>query len=183
MNNKLLEFLLARYKHHKQRKCNSTLKYCLHVAETMREKAKYCFLISNGENSWCKARLVQPVFIQKGTNFSIGIGTRADSQKVDELRTNSKVTLAFENAREDANLIIYGEAYVETRLEIKKRYWKKVWKMFFPDGPESKSFVVLRIEPSRMEVLNFKRNITPEPFGLKAATLIIDNGQWQMEKA
>ncbi|MEE9352359.1 MAG: hypothetical protein V3U78_08870, partial [Thiotrichaceae bacterium] len=65
--------------------------------------------------------------------------------------------------------------------EVKKRYWRKVWKMFFPDGSESDNYVVLRIEPSRMEILNFKQNIVPEPFGLKAAVLVNEDGQWQME--
>jgi len=49
--------------------------------------------------------------------------------------------------------------------------------VFFPDGPEADDYVAIRIEPSRMEVLNFSR----EPFGLKAAMLIQCNGQWQME--
>ena len=191
MNTKILEFLLARYKQHKQRKCNTTLEHCIHVAEVMCSKAKYCFLISNSGNyhhqsendrrGWCSARLVEPVFRQEGSNFTIGIGALPDSKKVDEIWDNPKVTLAFENSREDANLVIYGEAFVETDPEIKKRYWRKVWKMFFPDGSESENYVVLRIEPSRMEILNFKRNITPEPFGLKAAVLVKQDGSWQME--
>ncbi len=187
MKTKILEFLLARYKRHKQQSCNATLEHCLHVAEVMRNKAKYCFLISNSSNDrngWCSARLVEPVFKTEGANnthFSIGIGTLPESRKTDEVWANPKVTLAFENPREDANLIIYGEAFVETGVEIKKRYWRKVWKMFFPDGSESENYAVIRIEPSRMEILNFKQNITPEPFGLKAAVLVNQGGHWQLE--
>jgi general stress protein 26 len=150
----------------------------------MRNKAKYCFLISHGiddRKGWCSARLVEPVFRKEGADFTIGIGTLPDSRKVDELWDNPKVTLAFENPREDANLVVYGGAFVETRSDMKKYYWKKVWKMFFPDGPESENYVVLRIEPSRMEILNFKQNIIPEPFGLKAAVLVKQDGCWQME--
>ena len=39
--------------------------------------------------------------------------------------------------------------------------------MFFPSGPKSDEFVAIRIKTSKIEIINFSKNITPEPFGLK----------------
>ncbi len=89
---------------------------------------------------------------------------------------NNKVTLAFENTREDASLVIYGDAFIETETNVKKQYWQKAWTMFFPEGYASKNYVVLRIEPQRMEVLSFK-----EPLGLKSVTLELSSQkQWKL---
>ncbi len=142
--------------------------------------------MSNGANGWCSTRLVEPIFTKEdegSEGFTVWISVRPDSRKIDELWSNPKVTLAFEDARQDANLVIYGKAFVENHIDIKKKYWKRVWKMFFPDGSESDDYVLIRIEPLRMEILNFKQNITPEPFGLKAAVLVNQGGQWLLEGA
>ncbi len=56
----------------------------------------------------------------------------------------------------------------------------KEFQMFFPDGPESEELVVVNIVPERMEILDFKHNIIPEPFGLKALALFQENGQWKV---
>lgn len=44
MKTKILEFLMARYKQHKQRACNTSLEHCLDVAEAMRNKANIVLL-------------------------------------------------------------------------------------------------------------------------------------------
>ena len=38
--------------------------------------------------------------------------------------------------------------------------------------------VVIRIKPKRIELMDFKRNIIPEPFGLKPLVLEQGDGQW-----
>ncbi len=173
--------MIARYKSYKQKSCNTTLDHCINVAQHLRNKAKYCFLISNGNDGWCSTRLVQPIFKKNHSSFTIGIGTHPESKKVQELWLNNKVTLAFENTREDASLVIYGKAFIETEIDVKRQYWQKVWKMFFPGGFKSKDYVVLRVEPQRMEVLSFKQNITPEPFGLKSVALELNQEkQWDL---
>ena len=65
MKTKIVEFLMVHYKQHKQRVCNTSLEHCIQVAEAMRTKAKYCFIISNGSNGWCSTRLVEPIFTKE----------------------------------------------------------------------------------------------------------------------
>lgn len=48
--------------------------------------------------------------------------------------------------KEDANLIVYGEARIETDLAVKKRYWKGTWRLFFPNGLASDEYVICKKE-------------------------------------
>ncbi len=183
MLKKISNALLNYYKRSKQTSNDTSLDNCLKVTHHMLRKSKYCFLVSHGEKGWCHTRLVQPIIeIDKKnpSSFRIWVGTRPDLRKVDEIWNNPKITLAFEDKKENANLVIYGNAYLETKENIKQKYWRPTWKLFFPDGPRHNDFLAIRIEPISLEILNFKRKITPEPFGLSTAKLIQTNGQWQV---
>ena len=177
--------LMDHYKRSKLAANDTSLDNCLRVTHHMLKKAKYCFLVTQGDKGWCNTRLVQPIIDvdeNNPNNFKIWVGTRLDLRKVEEIWNNPKVTLAFEDSREDANLVVYGNAFVESNVQIKQNYWRATWKLFFPDGPKSDDYIAIRIEPTRLEVLNFKRKITPKPFGLRAAKLIQNNGEWQTDK-
>lgn len=174
-------YLLARYKHKKQSANNNSLEHCLGIAHHMLKKSKYCFFVTQGQNGWCSARLVEPIIenLDKD-NFVVWVGTRKDLRKTNEVWSNSKVTLAFENTRENANLVIYGNAFVETDPKIKHHYWKNTMRLFFPSGPKSNEYVAIRVEPIRLEIMNFSKNITPEPFGLKPVVLLNHQDNWQL---
>lgn len=183
MIKRLSNILLRYYKKSKLAANDTSLENCLKVTHHMLKKSKYCFLVSQGEDGWCHTRLVQPIIeIDKDEpkNFRIWIGTRTDLRKVEEVWNNPKITLAFEDSKENANLVVYGKAYVETEIQVKQRYWRSTWKLFFPNGPKANDYIAIRIEPKRLEILNFKQKITPEPFGLKAAKLIQKNGEWKI---
>jgi len=141
-------------------------------------KAKNCFLISHGQEGWCSTRLVRPKIDCE--NLVFWIGTSPKLRKVIEIKKNSKVTLAFENTKQHANLILYGDATIETDPTLKKQHWQLDFEMFYPEGPESQDYVLLRFEASRIELMNFKRNILAEPFGLKPSLLIKEQGQWSV---
>ncbi len=171
--------LLNFYKFAKQRSSNSSLDHCLQVARTIPHSSKYCFLISNGLDGWSSARFVEPIV--DSDISSIWIGTNPNLRKIKEIGNSSKVTLAFGNKKEKANLIIYGTAQIETDISLRKRYWKSEWRLFFPNGPIGDDYVLIQIEPLRMELMSFDRNVILEPFGLKPAVLVRNEGKWSIE--
>ena len=71
----------------------------------------------------------------------------------------------------DANLIIHGTAEISSDPALCRKYWKPACRLFFPESPNSYDLVVIRIKPKRIELMDFKRNIIPEPFGLKPLVL------------
>lgn len=171
---------LDAYKQQKLRNSDTTLAHSLATSRAMLKQAKYCFLITHGENGRCSTRLVQPIVDLE--EMIIWIGTHPGLRKVAEIKNNADVTLAFENPREDSSLVLYGTAQLETSSTKRKRYWKYEWRLFFPGGPESDDYVVIRIEPSIIELMNFKKNIVQEPFGLRPVILERADGKWDIVK-
>jgi general stress protein 26 len=170
--------LLDLYKQNKQNTFNSSLDHCLNTAHLMLKKSKYCILITNSEKQCPSARMVQPI-VDRNT-FTIWLGTNPNLKKIKEIEKNPYVTLAFSSDKEHANLIIYGKADIVRDIQEKKNHWISSWRLFFPNGPSSDDFVSLRIEPLKMELMNFKKSVVPEPFGLNPVKIIKKSKNWEI---
>lgn len=179
MNKKIGRYLLDSYKKSKQSSADNSLINSLQAAQKTVNQTKYCFLVSNGKNGWSSARFVEPIV--EPDLSAIWIGTSPKLRKVIEIQDDPKVTLAFGHVQERANVVIYGEAYMESNAALRKKYWKGEWRLFFPDGPTGNDYVLIRVHPVRMEVMSFHRNVIPEPFGLKPSVLNYQNGKWYFE--
>ena len=171
--------ILEYYKRSKQKSFNPSLNHCLNIARSMLKKSKYCFLITNSDRQWPSARMVQPII--DFDTFIIWFGTNPTLRKIKEIEKNPYVTLAFGDDREDANLIIYGKATILRDVQERRKHWIDSWLLFFPSGPRGDDFVSIRIEPSEMELMNFKRSIVPEPFGLKPIKIIKHTDSWKIQ--
>ena len=168
---------LDRYKRTKQQAAVTYAVHALRSASKQARSAKYAFLITIGDSGWPSARLVEPII--EPDFQGIWIGTNPSLRKMTEIDSNPKVTLAFADKRAQANLVIYGDATIETDLALRRRYWRAQWRLFFPEGPKGEDYVLIRIVPQRMEVMDFARNIIAEPFGLKPALLEFVDGAWR----
>ncbi|MFC4534760.1 hypothetical protein [Sphaerisporangium dianthi] len=49
---------------------------------------------------------------------------------------------------------------------------------FFPDGPAGNDFVLIRLRPHRVELMDFSRKIHPDPCGLVPAAAERREGSW-----
>jgi general stress protein 26 len=159
-----------------------TTEYVLEVSRAMLKHTKYCFLISHGFDGWCSTRLVQPI-LDEDEDFVLWFGTNPSLRKMREIETNSRVTVAIEDDEEHANLVLYGRASIERDVAIREKRWMAPWRTFFPGGPASQDYIALRFEAQRLEVMNFKRNVVPEPFGLRPAVLFKRAGSWILTEA
>ena len=172
---------LGSYKRRKQKSFNYSLAHCLNTSRAMLKKSKYCILITNNEGQGPSARMVQPI-IDLDT-FVFWIGTNPTLRKVKEIQRNPNVTLAFSNNRENANLIVYGKASIESGMSERRNHWIPSWLLFYPDGPSGDDFILIRVEPTEIELMNFKRNVVPpEPFGLKPVRLKKTDEDWQVQE-
>lgn len=172
-------FLLRTYKHRKQRVCDTSTSHCLAVARETLCRTRYCFLISQGSSGWASARLVEP--ITDPDSFVLWIGTNPTLRKISEITSNPKVTLAFGNTSENANVVVYGTASIEGDAALRRKYWKGQWRLFFPNGPLSDDYVLIRVEALLIELMSFRRNVIPEPFGLRPVVLEKRKGQWHVQ--
>jgi general stress protein 26 len=167
------------YKQRLQKKYNSSLIYSLDTVRCMLKKSKYCFLITNSQRKWPSARLVQPI-IELDT-LVVWFGTNPSLRKIKEIEENPFVTIAFGKDSENANLIIYGKATIVNEVRERAKHWISSWLLFFPSGPRGKDFVSIRVDPLEIELMNFKKYIVPEPFGLNPIKLVLNNSQWEMQ--
>ena len=161
---------LDAYKARKQRTTDLTLDHALDVTWAMLKRTKYGFLITRSLEGGCSARLVQPI-VDDNEAFVLWIGTSPASRKVREIEVDGRATFAIEARRENANLVLYGTARIERGGPVRRQRWLGAWRLFFPDGPTGDDYVVIRFEAKRVELMNFRRNVIAEPFGLRPLVL------------
>ncbi len=173
------DVVLNAYKRRKRATADLSLKHCLRVARLTASRTKYAFLVTTAKDGAPSARLVQPIFGANDLEFFIG--THPQSRKVTEIIAHPAVTLAFNKANEDASLVVYGTATIHHEADLKAAYWKSAWRLFFPEGPQSDAYAVIRVRAERMELLSFQRNVIPEPFGLRPVVLVRGEEGWCQE--
>ncbi|WP_282783390.1 MULTISPECIES: pyridoxamine 5'-phosphate oxidase family protein [unclassified Nocardia] len=112
-------------------------------------------------------RLVQHAGVD--ADGTIWIGTSPASRKAADIARSPEVTYAVEDRAAYAYACVYATATVVDDLEERKARWVNGFDMFFPDGPEGDDFVLLRLRPTAVEVMDFTREIHPDPYGLVPA--------------
>ena len=71
--------------------------------------------------------------------------TGADSHKVDELRANPDVNIAYANPRSQSYVSVRGTASIDRDRATIEELWSPVQKIFFPQGKDDPNLVVLRV--------------------------------------
>ncbi len=157
------------YKRYALKGANLTEENAFKIIKSMLKKAKYAILITNdGGRSPC-ARTIQPIVDLQ--TLEIWIGTDPRLRKVEQITENDHVTLAFQNEKEHAGLVMYGKCTIVREKTVNRKRWLNSWILFFPDGPSSQNYLNLHLVPEKIELMNFHRKIVMEPFGLKPLVL------------
>jgi general stress protein 26 len=98
---------------------------------------------------------VRPVSPIVEADMSIWVTTGGTSRKVKQIKKNPKICLFFtKQPNGDKSAIILGKAKIASDLKTKKRIWKICHynlSGYFPKGPESPAFCLLKILPNKIE--------------------------------
>ena len=121
------------------------------IVDIMKECCLFAFLAtSDGDQPQ-----VRPVSPMVEDDLSIWVATFASSRKVKQINQNPKICLSFvQHPSGDKSAIIFGKAEVIGDMVQKKRVWNLApydISQHFPEGPESKEFCLLRINPRKIE--------------------------------
>ena len=100
---RLFSWFLDRYKKSKRRKSVTDINEALELAKKAISTNKYAFLITNNGSNSPSARLVEPVVNYEEMTF--WIGTNPSLRKIEEIKENPAVTLAFGNEKNDSNVV------------------------------------------------------------------------------
>jgi general stress protein 26 len=121
------------------------------IVDIMKECCLFAFLAtSDGDQP--QVRPVSPIVED---DMSVWVATFGSSRKVKQINKNPKVCLSFvQHPSGEKSAIIFGEAEVVGDMVQKKRVWNLApydISQHFPEGPESKEYCVLKINPKRIE--------------------------------
>jgi general stress protein 26 len=157
-----------------------TPEYLLNIVRDTINSVQYCFLVTISESGkQANARLVE--HHKPEPDWTIWICTSAKSRKIREIRRENHITITFQDDSQYAYVTMLGLASVEDDPQEKQRHWQDDLLAYFPDGSTGKDYILVKFVPSRMEIMNFAREVTPEPYGLKPAVLVRSGEDWIIE--
>jgi general stress protein 26 len=129
----------------------------LTAARDVIDKAHYCSLVTLGEDGHPQARMVDP--LAPDERFTMWIATNPLTRKTKQIQRDGRVTLLCF----DAATALLGRAELVNDSASKRTHWKKDWAQIYKDGPDSKDLVLIRVTPSRLEIVSESRGMVGDP--------------------
>lgn len=120
--------------------------------EAAAKKAIWCALATVTDNHEPRVRMVHPTW----EGDILWIATGPQTAKAREIQENGAVDIQFQVAPDDfVHLLVRGRASVLTDQETRSRIWDVMdydLAQFWPNGPTSPDYCVIRVEPLRVEL-------------------------------
>ena len=148
------------------------------VAKTMRS-ARYCWLTTATEAGAPHVRPMGRVLNDPGEDeWKIRFLTDGCSQKAADMRRVGQVSIVFQHDPDLAFVALIGKATLhEDAFETRSR-WKGAYDVYFPSETDRANAIFVEVEVERMEL--WIRDVTPEPFGLRATVLERRPDGWRL---
>lgn len=150
------------------------------AARAIIQRTRYCFLVTLDEVGRPNARLMQ--HFEPEDDLTLWLGTSAASHKVAHILADDRVLIADEDPDDPAYVTLLGTARIVRDPALQRQYWVDEYLESFPAGPESEDYVLIRVTPSRIELMSYARHITPSPYGLRPAVLVREGDSWEVEE-
>lgn len=131
------------------------------VAKDIMRDARYCTLVTIGPGGQPQARIVDPFLPE--ADLTIWIATNALTRKVQEVRRDSRVTLLYFSPATSEYVTVLGTAVLVTEAVQKAAHWKADWAALYKDQNRGDDYLLLRVKPSRLEVVSVRRGVTNDP--------------------
>ena len=101
-----------------------------------------------------QCKIAEELFAGHDEDFLVYMLTGHSSDKMQQIRANSKVSAYFCNSAEFHTLLLMGNAEEIDDPDLKKRIWQDEWKIHWPAGPEDPEFIILKLLPTRAKGLH-----------------------------
>lgn len=137
----------------------------------------YGFLVTLDADGNPSVRLVQHLVDDDA--FVIWVGTSPRSRKVAEVRRTGHASYAVEDRAAFASFVLSGPATIVEDEAARVAHWADGFEVFFPDGSLGDDYVLVRLEPNAMEVVDFAHGIHPDPYGLTAQCFRRADDDWE----
>ena len=131
------------------------------AAKDIMQQARYCTLITIGPDGQPQARIVDPFL--PDSDLTIRIATNPLTRKVQEIRRDPRVTLLYFSAATFEYVTVIGTAVPDTDAVQKAAHWKAEWTALYKDQNRGEDYLLLRVKPSRLEVVSARRGMNNDP--------------------
>jgi general stress protein 26 len=122
------------------------------AARDIIQKARYCSLITIGADG-----------NEPDADFTMWIATNPLTRKVDEIKRNPRATVLCFDAVTSGYVTIVGRAGLITDATEKQKHWKPDWASIYPKGPSHGDFMLIRLTPTRLEIVSESRGMVGDP--------------------
>jgi general stress protein 26 len=131
------------------------------AAKEIMQASRYCSLITIGSDGQPQARIVDP--FPPDSDLTIWIATNPLTRKVQEINRDPRVTLLYFNAATFEYVTVIGSAALDADSLQKAGHWKGAWASLYKNQNRGEDYLLFRVNPSRLEVVSFKRGIRNDP--------------------
>jgi general stress protein 26 len=129
------------------------------AARQIMESAHFCALITLDKSGHPRARAMDP--FSPEDDMTVWLGTNRRTRKVQDIKNDERVTLFYLDPNAKGYVSVYGTARVVDDSQETARRWKTEWSRFYPD--KEKSYILIEVTPSKLEVVNYERRVTGDP--------------------
>ena len=155
-------------------------KALLDAAKQIMNAAGCASLVTLDESGLPSSRPVR-TFPSDDEFTEITIPTDLDSRKTHHVRKNGNIVLSYVDGPSRAYVTMIGRAVLSDRLEDKMAAWKEPFSAFWPDGPESHSYLLIQFKPERIELRSYTQGVAEEPTRWTPITMErTDSGDWRL---
>lgn len=131
----------------------------IRTAKEIMNAVNTCVLITLDEDGAPRARIMDP--FPPEDDLTVWFGTNPESRKVDQIRSDPRVTLFYQDSDESGYVVIQGSAVLINDPEEKEQHWKPEWTGFYPNRPDD--YLLIRVSPERMELVSYSRGLVGDP--------------------
>jgi general stress protein 26 len=123
----------------------------LAAARTIIAKARYATFITLDERGAPQSRIVDP--FPPEDELTVWVATNARSRKVGQISRDRRVTLTYFDRDAQHYVTVLGAASLVRDLSARAARWKEEWSAFYPNGYRGDDYLLIRIDPTAIEVV------------------------------
>ena len=149
------------------------------AARKVMEAARYCAVITNGDEGRPQARVIDAFPPDAG--MVVWFATNPKSRKVAQIERDPRVTLYYFDTREPDKgyVTLFGRARLVNDKAEKAKRWKPGWEVFWPD--RDAGYLLVEVTPERIEVSSPSQGVPQDPVTWAPATIEFPRGSGQRD--
>ncbi len=131
------------------------------AAADVMQRARYCALVTIGEDGQPQARVVDPFAPE--ADLTVWIATKPVTRKVGQIRADPRVTLFYFDPGGPSYVTLIGTAELVSDPAAKSVHWKEEWAAFYKDKNRGDDYLLIRVRPRRLEIVSASHGLLSDP--------------------